>query len=173
MEIDMKTYLERFTTGLVAAAAVAALVLGPSGAIAQQGQGRGMGQGMGQGMGGGMGGGMGAYQRLQSMDENGDGVLSADEAAAWQEVAFSAMDGDGDGKLTKEEFMSVSFGPGGGKGMRAATRKAERWAGADMNGDGVATLDEFKKSGAARFAAADFNKDGKVTVQEFWASHAQ
>ncbi|WP_224404651.1 EF-hand domain-containing protein [Afifella sp. IM 167] len=167
----MKTCLARRRTRLAATAAIAALALaiGAVGATAQQGQGR----GMGAGMGGGMGAGPGAYQRLQQMDTNGDGVLSPDEAAGWQEMAFSAMDGDGDGKLTKTEFMSVSFGPGGGKGMRAASRKGARWADADMNGDGVVTMEEFKTSGAARFTAADFNKDGKVTVQEFWASHAQ
>lgn len=152
------------------AGSLAALVLAGllSTASAQQGPGRGMGPGM---MGPGMGPGQG--MRMWRVDTDGDAMISADEAAAWQEEAFAAMDADADGELTKEEYLAVHFGPGGGAGPRAkvmAERKEARFAEADRNSDGKLTLEEFMAAGQARFARADRDSDGKVSVWEFRAA---
>ncbi len=46
------------------------------------------------------------------IDENQDGLISEDEAAAWHEQAFLMLDRDEDGILTEAEFMSTRLGPG-------------------------------------------------------------
>ncbi len=47
---------------------------------------------------------------FQSLDANGDGVLSADEIPADHPLAkeFAEADADGDGTLSKEEFDAYS-----------------------------------------------------------------
>lgn len=56
-------------------------------AMAQGGWGQGHGQGHGT-------------QMMQIIDENSDGVISADEAAAWVESVFAAKDSDSNDELT-------------------------------------------------------------------------
>lgn len=150
----------------VIAAGIGAIVAGAT-ASAQQGQGPG--QGMMMGPGGGMGPGM----RMMRVDLDQDGVITADEAAAWHESVFAAMDEDGDEVVTREEFMAVPMGMGPGTGPRAAMReqrRAERFTLLDGDSDGKLTLDEFLAQAEATFAAADRDGDGKVSAWEFRAA---
>lgn len=160
----MGARLTKVTLGLAGSFAALILIGILSAASAQQEPGSGMGSsimGPGQGM------------RIWRVDTNGDAVISTDEAAAWQEEAFAAMDADGDGELTKEEYVAVHLGPGSGTGPRATAmteRKEARFAEADRNTDGKLALDEFMASGEARFTKADRDSDGKVSVWEFRAA---
>jgi Ca2+-binding EF-hand superfamily protein len=134
-----------------------------------------MGQGM-MGMGPGMMGqgmmGQGGA-RMALVDSNRDGLVSADESAAWHEGVFAAFDSDDDEMVTREEYLAGHMGPGYGAGPRAAQtapRKEARFKEMDKNGDGKLTLDEFLGYAAARFKLADADGDGKVTVWEFRAA---
>ncbi|WP_349359593.1 EF-hand domain-containing protein [Stappia sp.] len=140
-------------------------------------QGWGQGQGQGRGMGAGMGmrGDGGAMQRFAILDANDDGRISDDEAAAQREAVFYAMDADGDGSLTQEEYMDVRMGPGQGRNperMQARQEaKAARFAPMDANGDGSVSKAEWMAAGEERYRASDTNSDGVVTPWEFRAQH--
>jgi hypothetical protein len=147
----------------------------------QQGQGPGMmgpgagggpmmgpGQGMGQGMGPGQQPPMGPTGDLYAtlVDRDQDGTITADEAAAWHEAAFAALDADRDGALGTDEFIAGRMGPGAQAGGRQERRQA-RFEEMDKTGDGRVTLEEFLDTAAARFQTADRDGDGKVNVWEF------
>jgi hypothetical protein len=137
---------------------------------AGRGWGPGQGQGMGQGMG--QGGGM-MQQRFGTIDENNDGVISDDEAAAQVESVFAAMDADDNGELTMDEYMAVRMGPGKGlnpdRQKLMQDKKQARFGAMDTDKSGTVSQAEFVAGGKARFAAADTDKDGKVTPWEFRA----
>ncbi|MEI2384590.1 EF-hand domain-containing protein [Breoghania sp. JC706] len=111
--------------------------------------------------------------RFAVIDANGDGVISADEAAANAESVFAAMDADDDGALTKEEFMAVRMGPqmGWNQARQNArqTAKADRFAVMDADGDGKVAKADFIAAAKARFQKADTDKDGKVSPWDFRA----
>jgi Ca2+-binding EF-hand superfamily protein len=136
----------------------------------------GWGNGSGQHM---MMGGRGFMGRMAAIDNNNDGVISDDEAAAQVESVFAAMDADDDGELTEEEYMAVRMGPGFGQGRNAERqkvmqeRKKARFDEMDADKSGKVSKPEFIAGGKARFEAADTDKDGKVTPWEFRAQHWQ
>jgi Ca2+-binding EF-hand superfamily protein len=109
---------------------------------------------------------------FEVLDRNKDGVLSADDVAAFPgagkaprnpaeaQARFKEQDKNGDGKVTPDEFP----GP------------AEVFKARDANGDGALTLDEVEKAGMEprpgagrkeRFARMDADKDGKLSPTEF------
>ncbi|MCG5481137.1 MAG: EF-hand domain-containing protein [Ensifer alkalisoli] len=112
-------------------------------------------------------------ERIGAIDTNDDGVISDDEAADQVESVFAVMDGDDDGELTEEEYISVRMGPGRGfnearqKAMQ--DRKKARFTEMDTDKSGKISKAEFLSAGKARFDAADTDKDGRVTPWEFRA----
>jgi len=119
--------------------------------------------------------GMRQFRNRESVDTNDDGIVSNAEAARHFEGAFTTMDADEDGQLTKDEFFAVRFGPGpmqsraAGANDRWKERKQKRFAEMDKNKDGKVTQAEFLAHGKRRFDDADRDKDGKVTAWEFRA----
>ena len=107
------------------------------------------GWGNGPGSGGMMG--QGYMGRMAAIDSNSDGVIGDDEAAAQVESVYAAMDGDDDGELTEDEYMSVRMGPRVGQ---------------DRNQERQKVMQERKK---ARFGEMDADKSGKVSQAEFIA----
>lgn len=136
------------------------------------------GRGAGRGMGLGAGRGMGMRQgnprfmaRFAILDQNDDGRISDDEAAANREAVFYAMDSDDDQELTEEEFLAVRMGAGrqlnkARMKMRQEAKKA-RFAPMDTDGSGKVSQAEWMAEGEARFTSADTNGDGIVTPWEF------
>jgi Ca2+-binding EF-hand superfamily protein len=82
---------------------------------------------------------------FQRMDANGDGVVTADEAQAFEQRLFARLDANHDGVLTLDEFTARRAG------RQAATdrpqnperSRSRRIAAADTNGDGRVTADEL------------------------------
>ncbi len=109
--------------------------------------------------------------RFADIDANGDGLVSRAEATSNAESVFNAMDADTNGKLTKDEYMSVRMGQqNGANTAMQAQRQAEkeaRFAPMDTNGDGQVSLEEFVAGAANRFKAADANGDGMLTRPEW------
>lgn len=68
---------------------------------------------------------------FDKIDEDGDGAISHEEAAAFRERRFARMDLDGDGNITRQEF---------------AERGEERFAKADADGDGRITKAEMEEA---------------------------
>jgi hypothetical protein len=139
----------------------------PLQAIAQQGQGPMYGQMRSMGPGGGM------FGMFRVIDQDGDGVIVPDEAAARHEEVFAVMDADDSGALTEEEFLAVRMGPGPGQGTvgprheQMMERRTVRFKTMDADGDGEVSKADFMASGQENFEASDLNQDGKVTVWEF------
>jgi hypothetical protein len=145
-----------------------------------QGFGYGMGGGydmrfgmMGQGyeMWPGLGMGMMGRGRTMMMDLNDDGVVGAEEAASAADEVFTAMDGDDDGKLTKDEFLGAHVGTQFGfhRERQAAMQQArqERFDAMDANSDGSVSKAEFLDVARAHHMAADADGDGRITPWEY------
>jgi Ca2+-binding EF-hand superfamily protein len=85
--------------------------------------------------------------RFPALDRNNDGVISRSE---WprDRAGFDALDLDGNGVLTRDEF------------------RLERFRQADRNGDGVITRGEWDGDDES-FNRRDANRDGRISKDEF------
>jgi|GEM_PF-1719404 len=115
----------------------------------------------------------GFMQRFAIVDKNSDERIGADEAAAWRESVFVAMDADDDNELTEEEYMAVRMGHGKrGNAERQKMKQSQkqaRFAPMDEDKSGTVSKVEWMATGQAAFEAADADKDGIVTPWEFRA----
>jgi Ca2+-binding EF-hand superfamily protein len=109
---------------------------------------------------------------FRAIDRNGDGFISSEEWYGQQGVApvpFTVVDLDGDGRISLREFREWSSARGGTKavGMTAA----DRFRAIDRNQDGVISPAEWKDGSYSRtpFSAVDADKDGRISLQEFSA----
>jgi len=98
-----------------------------------------------------------------SLDKNGDGVISRDEAAAHPRLAesFDRIDTNKDGVLSQDELRAAR------QAHHADRPKL------DANGDGMISRDEAKNAPRlmANFDAIDTNKDGMISRDEMTAWH--
>lgn len=130
------------------------------------------------------------HGKMQKLDADGSGTLSADEVEGTRLAEhFAEIDTDGDGELTKEELKAGHKGRKGkrGKGKRGkkldkdgngslsaaeveGTRLAEAFSEIDADGDGELSKEEMKAAHEARhaerFAAGDANGDGTLSESE-------
>jgi hypothetical protein len=110
-------------------------------------------------------------------DTNGDGKLSATEAAANAAVnsRFSSIDGNADGYITTDEYRDFYTGEKSQGELHAQAHSAvvtrDVWMKLDANADGKLSSSEVTAnttlSGA--FSAMDSNGDGFVTQAEYRA----
>jgi len=64
-------------------------------------------------------------------------VMAQEKKEKTPEEAFKALDKNGDGKLSKEEYVGNAEG-------EKKTKKEDRFKALDTNNDGSLSLDEFK-----------------------------
>ncbi len=86
---------------------------------------------------------------IMTLDTDEDGEISAEEAKKLHEEPFSELDGNGDGKITKREFISEDAREKSRK-KRKEERRAKHFAKLDKNDDGKVTLDEFSAAHSER-----------------------
>jgi Ca2+-binding EF-hand superfamily protein len=134
--------------------------------MGQAGMQRGPGGGGGHGHGGGN-----TNPLFAAIDQNQDGQLSLAELRAAAAV-MKTLDKDGDGLLSLAECAPVG---GGGHGGGAADPQAEAAATVktlmkfDLNGDGALTKDELPERMQSLFAGADSDGNGVATRDELMA----
>jgi len=101
-------------------------------------------------------------QRFRSLDTNGNGVISLDEALEFQRYRFRHMDRNGDGRITLREMVES----GGGRPSQAPTRFTKY----DTNGDGGIDLMELSAPATQRFRIADTDGNGVLDADELNAT---
>ena len=124
----------------------------------------------------------GATPGFDRMDRNHDDSLSEDEMPEWLKSARKSIDRNGDGKISRDEFLKSreqiaalrrnqeAKKPESGSSEKSTTSLNELFTRLDKNQDGKLTETEIPESARARIMKADTNKDGEITKQEYEAA---
>lgn len=103
---------------------------------------------------------------LKRMDLNKDGVLSRDEIKKNASAKAARFDADGNGVVTRAEFVSSKPVPKSEKGTKRRERSFDKL---DTGKAGKVATTVIADDIAARVMKADADKDGKITKAEFLA----
>ena len=117
---------------------------------------------------------------IKEQDQNGDGVVTKDEYAATRAIQFAATDTDGNGVLSRSEYVG-EFKARLEKRLATDARSPEkkeeerqrqmrqadvRFDVLDSDKSGAITRAEFDYSGWRMFVTHDTNKDGTVSAAD-------
>lgn len=91
---------------------------------------------------------------FEQADTNHDGLITRDEYLAARSARFDQIDRNHDGFLSGDDFG------------RARERIEKLLEGADADGDGRVSREEYKNAGSKLFDMADTNHDGVVDKDE-------
>lgn len=101
---------------------------------------------------------------MSFFDSNNDNIVTLDELNAASIKRFSAMDADGNGRVTEDEFSTYV-------NERRTEHKMQAFNNIDSNGDNQISKEEYlsykAKQAEQRYSAMDANADGIVTKDEF------
>ena len=111
-----------------------------------------------------------AQSILTTMDKNGDGKISKDEAHDDVKPYFDSLDANGDGSIDLKEAKTIADYANKAQGDQAkpvekVTAKS-MVASMDRNGDGKISKGEAPAQLAEYFDAIDANSDGAIDVEE-------
>lgn len=106
--------------------------------------------------------------KMQMMDTNKDGMISAAEHTAGARQMFLKMDADGDGRVTATEMDAVHGMQGGGTPAPAMSA-ADKIKTIDADHDGAITAAEHEAGSRGMFSKMDVNGDGNLTQAEMQA----
>lgn len=121
---------------------------------------------------------------LQNWDQDGDGIVTLDEAMTKRNDLFTAFDADEDGKLSAEEYsafdemrsadqemmreeMGAGMGQGGGKGQRTGHGKGHGMGQGMATGQGMGHGKGMPEEGGMMRGFNDADGDGMVSREEF------
>ena len=94
------------------------------------------------------------------LDGDGDGRITRREFIDARELRFTRLDRNGDGNIRADDFRGFNASPS------VRERVEQLLADADMNDDGAVSRAEFSVTGTPLFDQADVNADGFVDRSE-------
>lgn len=110
---------------------------------------------------------------FETLDTNGDGLLTAEDLAAAAGARFAEFDADGDGTISEAEFIDRIR-------ANAGERAADWFARLDADGDGVLSRDTFEARRGDRsrgmnrmLSRFDADGDGGIDAGEFETARAE
>lgn len=112
------------------------------------------------------GGGHSKQNFLKTYDTNGDGQVSLGEFVVKREEGYARRDADGDGSLTKDEYVGEFVARMDERMAQSRQRQIDaanfRFGFMDSDENAVMTATEFHASGSRMFKRLDTNEDGVV-----------
>ena len=106
--------------------------------------------------------------KMQMMDTNKDGKVSASEHAAGAKSMFGRMDADGDGRVTVAEMDAAQKSMPSHSGTEGMS-SADKIRMIDADRDGVITASEHDEGSSNLFDRMDSNGDGSLSFEEMQA----
>jgi Ca2+-binding EF-hand superfamily protein len=107
-------------------------------------------------------------EMMHMIDANKKGKISKEEWVAYHTRVFKALDKNGDGFLTPEEFYGqpkpIDFATGG---YSRALETKQMFGRIDANGDGKVSLEEYLNFQNEVFGMMDTGKKGELTAADF------
>jgi hypothetical protein len=107
--------------------------------------------------------------RFRALDRNGDGFISSQEwyGQSRVPVPFTVVDVDGDGRISEAELRDWSAARGGA--ARMGLTSADRFRILDRNRDRYLSPEEWNDAGygSVPFEAVDWDRDGRISAREF------
>jgi EF hand domain-containing protein len=107
--------------------------------------------------------------RFRALDRNGDGFISSQEwyGQSRAPVPFTVVDVDGDGRISAGELRDWSAARGGA--TRMGLTSADRFRIIDRNGDRFVSPEEWNDAGfgSVPFEAVDSDRDRRISAREF------
>ena len=111
---------------------------------------------------------------ITNWDGDGNGAVTLAEIAEKRENVFVTFDEDGDGVITAEEYVAFDearaadqANEGNGNGGHGKAAVGMTLAFNDSDGNGAVSQEEFVSKSEAWFAILDRNADGEITTADF------